>query len=66
MPRVRVQDVGTVVAGGTLLGQLLDPATFDVIENFEAPFPRTALLLLRPRLTASKEAMTYVVAEPMS
>jgi hypothetical protein len=35
----------------------------DVVETFEAPFPETAILLLRPTLARVEGgAMTYVVA----
>jgi hypothetical protein len=66
MPRVRATDVGTIVDGGTILGQLLDPVTQQVLETFEAPYPKTALLLLRPTIAQIEGgAMTYVVAEPV-
>jgi predicted deacylase len=65
VPRVRAGDVGTIVPGGTVLGYLHDPVTQATIETFEAPFDRTALLLLRPMLAQLEGgAMTYVVAEP--
>jgi hypothetical protein len=66
IPRARADVVGTVVPGGTVLGDLRDPVTQAVIEQFEAPFDRTALLLLRPTMTRLEGgAMTYVVAEPL-
>jgi uncharacterized protein len=65
VPHLRTGDVGTVVPGGTLLGELLDPFTLEAVERFEAPFPRTAVMLLRPAMTRIEGgAMTYVVAEP--
>jgi predicted deacylase len=65
VPHMRADAVGTVIPQGTLLGQILDPATLAVIEQFTAPFAQTALLLLRPHLTRIEGgAMTYVVAEP--
>lgn len=65
VPRVRAGDVGTIVPRGTVLGYLHDPVTQVVIETFEAPFDRTALLLLRPMMAQLEGgAMTYVVAEP--
>jgi predicted deacylase len=67
MPQVRASDVGTLVSGGTVLGYLLDPVTRQVIETFTAPYPRTALLLLRPMIARIEGgAMTYVIAEPVS
>jgi predicted deacylase len=62
-PILRTNDVGTIVPEGTKLGHLLDPFTMDVVETFEAPFPETAVLLLRPTLARVEGgAMTYVVA----
>ncbi|MBC7812960.1 MAG: succinylglutamate desuccinylase/aspartoacylase family protein [Burkholderiales bacterium] len=67
IPQVRASSVGTIVPGGTVLGHLLDPVTQAIIETFEAPFERTALMLLRPFAARIEGgAMTYVVAEPMS
>jgi hypothetical protein len=66
VPAVRTQAVGTIVEGGTVLGHLVDPVSSSVIETFKAPFPQTALLLLRPTMTRIEGgAMTYVVAEPI-
>ena len=65
VPDVGEAAVGTIVPGGTRLGRLVHPGTFATIETFVAPFPRTALLLLRPTLARLEAgAMTYVVAEP--
>ena len=64
-PGLGAKAVGTVVAGGTVLGWRLNPVTMETIEVFEAPYPETAILLLRPRLAVLEEgAMTYVVASP--
>jgi predicted deacylase len=66
-PRLRADAVGTIVPGGTVLGELLDPYTLEVVETFTAPYERTALLLLRPAITRIEGgAMTYVVAEPLA
>lgn len=65
IPTLREDKVGTVVAGGTELGRLLHPHTLRLLETFDAPFERTALLLLRPHVCVLEGgAMTYVVAEP--
>jgi hypothetical protein len=64
-PVLGARAVGTVVPGVTILGRLLDPVTMETVEVFEAPYPETAVLLLRPRLAVLEEgAMTYVVASP--
>jgi hypothetical protein len=66
IPEVPSASIGTIVPGGTVLGHVVDPVTFGVIETFEAPFPQTALLLIRPTMTLLEGgAMTYVVAEPV-
>ena len=65
MPRVRAEAVGTLVPGGTVLGEVVDPVTQVTLETFVAPFPQTALMLLRPMIARIEGgAMTYVVAEP--
>lgn len=66
LPIVDADHIGTIVAGGRLLGQMLHPATYAVLEEFRAPYPQTALLLLRPFLAQLEAgAMTYVVAQPI-
>ena len=46
-PVMRASQLGSEVAGGTLLGVMRDPQTFEELERFEAPFERTHLVLLR-------------------
>lgn len=66
IPTLDASQIGTFVPEGTLLGQVLHPATHDVIEEFRAPFAKTALMLLRPFVTPIEGgAMTYVVSEPI-
>jgi predicted deacylase len=65
IPQYR-ERAGVIVFGDRLLGELRDPVTHGVIETFNAPFPQTALLLLRPTMARIEGgAMTYVVAEPI-
>ena len=65
VPAVDHTRIGTLVDGGTLLGTLVDPVTFEVQEEFRALYARTALLLLRPTMSRLEGgAMTYVVSEP--
>lgn len=67
VPTLKADAIGTVVPQGTLLGELLDPATLAVKEQFTAPFAQTAIMLLRPHIARLEGgAMTYVVAEPIS
>jgi predicted deacylase len=66
-PALRARDIARIVPQGTVLGYLLDPATRQTVETFRAPFPQTAILLLRPMLARMEGgAMTYVVAEPLA
>jgi predicted deacylase len=65
VPALREEAVGTVVPQGAELGQVLDLNTLHSIETFTAPYPRTALLLLRPHIGVIEAgAMTYVIAQP--
>jgi predicted deacylase len=65
LPSVDHTSIGTLVEQGTLLGTLVDPATFETVEEFHAPFKQTALMLLRPTMARLEGgAMTYVVSEP--
>ncbi|WP_433261065.1 succinylglutamate desuccinylase/aspartoacylase family protein [Actinosynnema sp. CS-041913] len=60
-PVLREAALGAVVARDTVVGHLLDPVSSEVVETFRAPFPRTALALLRPTL-ARIESPGQVVA----
>ena len=65
LPAVGAERIGSLVEKGQLLGQLLHPATYDLLEEFRAPFDETAILLLRPFMAQLEAgAMTYVVARP--
>jgi uncharacterized protein len=46
-PEVTTADLRSEVAGGTLLGVTRNPQTFEVVEEFRAPFDRTLLVLVR-------------------
>ncbi len=50
VPAVRVPDLGSEVPGGTVLGRVYSPYTFELLETIEAPFPRSLLVLLRDNL----------------
>ena len=64
MPSIRESGVGKVVPGGTLLGRLHDPSTFEVLEEYLTPFSVTGVLLLRPTLTwVESGSMMYVLGE---
>lgn len=48
MPEFDASQLGQAVQGGTLLGTMVDPQTFEVLEEFRAPFDQTHLVLVRP------------------
>jgi predicted deacylase len=50
VPAVHVPDLGSEVSGGTVLGRIYSPYTFDLLETIEAPFPRSLLVLVRDNL----------------
>lgn len=50
LPELREAAVGTVVPAQALIGSLIDAVTGNVIETYGAPYERTAMLLLRPRI----------------
>ena len=65
VPTLRQDAIGTVVPEGTELGVLRDLGTMEPVETFKAPFPETALMLLRPHVTVLEGgAMTFVVGRP--
>ncbi len=67
VPAATAEQIGSIVDGGTLLGQMLHPATYARLEEFRAPYEQTALLLLRPYMASlDAGAMTYVLARPDS
>lgn len=50
-PGVKFPDVGKVVPGNTLLGTVISPYTFEVLEEIRSPFERGLMILLRPTIT---------------
>ena len=50
-PAVNADLLGTAVEKGTLLGRTLNPQTFEVLEEFRAPFDQTHLVLARSVLS---------------
>lgn len=60
-PVIRERGLSSVVESGTLIGELLDPVSSQVIQQFVAPYERTCLALLRPTI-ARIEAPGKVVA----
>jgi predicted deacylase len=50
-PGVTLRDIGQVVPRGTLLGTVVNPYTFEALEELQAPFERSLMILLRGALT---------------
>jgi predicted deacylase len=50
-PGLKLEDVGTIVPQDTLLGTVISPYTFEVLEQIRAPFKRNLVILLRPTIT---------------
>ncbi|MCL5951043.1 MAG: succinylglutamate desuccinylase/aspartoacylase family protein [Chloroflexi bacterium] len=50
-PEVGLDQLGKVVSGGTLLGRILSPYTFEEMEIFKAPFARNYMILVRGAIT---------------
>ena len=49
-PEVGLEMLGKTVPGGTVLGRVLSPATFEELEVIRAPYPRTELMMVRSRM----------------
>jgi hypothetical protein len=49
-PAIRERGLGSVVEAGTVVGELLDPVSSEVIEQFATPYERSGIALLRPTL----------------
>src|SRR5262249_2471064 len=50
-PEVGLDQMNREVPGGTVLGRVVSPYTFEVLEEIKAPFPRSLMILLRGTLT---------------
>jgi predicted deacylase len=50
-PGVTLKDIGQIVEQGALLGRVVSPYTFEVLEEMHAPFARSLMILLRGALT---------------
>lgn len=66
VPTLREEAVGTIIPAGTEMGKMLDLHTLEELEVFKAPFPHTAMMLLRPEICVVEgSALIYVTAEPV-
>jgi predicted deacylase len=50
VPEVHVSDLANEINGGTVLGRIYSPYTFELLETITAPFERSILVLLRDNL----------------
>lgn len=50
-PEVFLDQLGQVVAGGTVLGRVVSPYTFEELEVISAPFEKNLMILLRGAIT---------------
>lgn len=50
-PEIGLDGLGTEVAGGSLLGRVVSPYTFETLEEIRAPFERGYMILLRGAIT---------------
>ena len=65
VPTLREEGVGTIVPAGTEMGKILDLHTLAELEVFTAPYPNTAMMLLRPEICVVEgSALLYVTAVP--
>ena len=39
-PNIKLEDIGTIIPGGTLLGSVISPYTFETLEEIRARSPR--------------------------
>ncbi len=63
-PGVKLEDVGSTVPRGTLLGTVISPYTFELLEEIRAPFDGNYVILLRPTITKVHPGdYAYMVAE---
>jgi hypothetical protein len=46
-PEIGLDQLGKEVRGGTLLGRVVSPYTFETLEEIRAPFDRGYMILLR-------------------
>jgi predicted deacylase len=64
VPGVRVPDLAREVPGGTVLGRIYSPYTFELLETVTAPFERSLLVLLRDNLAPIQPgAYMYMVGD---
>lgn len=51
VPEIGLEAIGKTVPGGTVLGRVISPYTFEVLDTLVAPFSKTEILQLRNRIS---------------
>jgi|GEM_PF-482930 len=51
IPEVGAELIGKTVPGGTVLGRVVSPFTFEVLDELKAPYPKTELMQIRNRIS---------------
>ena len=49
-PEVGIDAINTVIPGGTVMGRVVSPYTFETLDEIRAPFARSLMILLRPTI----------------
>lgn len=63
-PTAGVETLGAVVDGGTPLGRVISPHTFEELQSFTAPYRRSAMLCLRTRFSRVNPGdYAYIIAD---
>ncbi len=64
IPVVGVDQIGKTVAEGTVLGRVVSPHTFDVLDELVAPYPKTELMQIRNRISrVHPGAYAYIMGD---
>jgi predicted deacylase len=50
-PGLKFKDIGTIVPRDTLLGTVINPYTFETLEEIRSPLERGLVILIRPAIT---------------
>jgi predicted deacylase len=50
-PELTLKDIGTVVPRNVLMGKIINPYTFETLEELRTPFERSLMILLRGAIT---------------
>jgi predicted deacylase len=51
IPEVGIEALSTVIPGDTVLGRIVNPHSFEVLQEVRAPYAESAILMMRPSLS---------------